>query len=149
MPKPIIVPGSPNGDYKCSKVRVSNFFPVEPGFAITIYKAQGRTISKVILAISERQGNGCGLNYRSIYVACSRVKQKHDIRLLRFNDNGNRESLTYLTKLKADPCNLAFVEGFDTNGGQFDGNRVLNKYEQLTGQPKYYSIPSSKKRKRN
>jgi hypothetical protein len=69
--------------------------------------------------------------------------------MLLFDDNGNRESLAYLTKLKADPCNLAFVEGFDTNGGQFKGNRVFNKYEQLTGQPKYYSIPSSKKRKRN
>ena len=149
MLKAIIVPGSPNGEYKCSKVRVKNFFPVKPGFAITIYKAQGRTISKVILAISERQGNGCALNYRSIYEAFSRVKHKHDIRLLLFDDNGNRESLTYLTKLKADPCNLAFVEGFDTNGGEFDGNRVFNKYVQLTGKAKSYSIPSSNKRKRN
>jgi hypothetical protein len=149
MPQPIIVPGSPNGKYKCSKVRVKNFFPVEPGFAITIYKAQGRTISKVILAISERQGNGCGLNYRSIYVAFSRVKHKHDIRLLLFDDNGSRESLTYLTKLKADPCNLAFVEGFNTNGGEFDGNKVFNKYIQLTGKPKSYSIPFSNKRKHN
>jgi hypothetical protein len=137
------------GEYKCSKVCVKNTFPVKPVFAITIYKAQGRTISKVILAISERQGNGCGLNYRSIYVAFSQVKHKDNIRLLLSNDNGNRESLTYLTKLKANPCNLAFVEGLDTNEGGFDGNRVFNKYVQLTGKPKSYSIPSSNKREGN
>ncbi len=129
------------GSTNAAKSVSRTFVPVEPGLAITIYKAQGRTISKVILAISERQGNGCALNYRSIYVAFSRVKHKHDIRLLLFDDNGNRESLTYLTKLKADPCNLAFVEGFDTNRGEFDGNRVFNKYVQLTGKPKSYSIP--------
>jgi hypothetical protein len=149
MPQPIIVPGLPNGDYKCSKVRVKNFLPVKPGFAITIYKAQGRTISKVILAISECQGNSCGLNYHSIYVAFSQVEHKNDMRLLLFDDNGNRESLTYLTKLKAYPCNLAFFEGFDTNEGEFDGNRVFKKYVQLTGYPKSYSIPFSNKRKRN
>jgi hypothetical protein len=149
MPNPIMVPGSPKGEYKCSKVRITNFFPVQPSFAITIHKAQGRTIPKVIVAISERQGNGCGLDYHSIYVAFSRVKHKNDIRLLLFQDDGTRESLTYLTKLKADPCNVAFVEGFDTNGGKFDSNRVLNKYKDLTGKPQSYSIPSSNKRKRN
>jgi hypothetical protein len=135
IPRPIIVPGALDGKYKCSKIRVMNFFPVEPGFAITIYKAQGRTIPKVILAISERQGDGCGLNYRSIYVAFSRVKRKDDIRLLLFNDDGDRTSITYLTKLTADPCNRAFVDGFDTNGGKFDINKVMRKYEELTGKP--------------
>jgi hypothetical protein len=133
LPKPIIVPGAKNGDYKCSKIRVKNFFPVEPGFAITIYKAQGRTIPKVIVAISEREGDGCGLNYRSIYVAFSRVKHKDDIRLLLFHDDGSWDSLTYLTKLRADPCNLAFIDGFDKNGGEFNIEKVLDKYIQLTG----------------
>jgi hypothetical protein len=134
-PRPIIVPGAPNGEYKCSKIRVKNFFPVEPGFAITIYKAQGRTIPKVILAISERQGDGCGLNYRSIYVGFSRVKHKDDIRLLLFHDDGSRTSLTYLTKLTADPCNLAFVDGYDINGGEFDVKKVLDNYARLTEKP--------------
>jgi hypothetical protein len=148
-PKSIIVPGAPNGEYKCSKIRVKNFFPVEPGFAITIYKAQGRTIPKVILAISERQGDGCGLNYRALYVAFSRVKETNDVRLLLFGDDGSRESLTYLAKLTADPCNLAFVDGFDINGGEFDAEKVVEKYAELTGKPKSYSIRSGDKRKRN
>ena len=133
IPKSIIVPGAPDGTYKCSKIRVRNFFPVEPGFAITIYKAQGRTIPKVILAISERQGDGCGLNYRAIYVAFSRVKLKNDIRLLLFSDDGTRASLTYLTKLTADPCNLALIDGFDKHGGKFNVEKVLDKYAKLTG----------------
>jgi hypothetical protein len=148
-PKPIIVPGAPDGKYKCSKIRIKNFFPVEPGFAITIYKAQGRTIPKVILAISERQGDGCGLNYCSIYVAFSRVKHKDDIRLLLFSDDRSRASLTYLTDLTADPCNLAFIDGFDANGREFDVKKVLDKYAQLTGKPKSYSVRSGNKRKHN
>ena len=147
-PRPIVVPGAPDGAYKCSKIRVKNFFPVEPGFGITIYKAQGRTIPKVILAISERHGDGCGLNYRSVYVAFSRVKHANDIRLLLFHDNGDRTSLTYLTNLTADPCNLAFVEGFDKNGGKFNMERVLDKYAELTGKPESYPAQSSNKKSR-
>jgi hypothetical protein len=139
VPKPLLVRGGPNGEYRCSKIRVTNFFPVEPGFAITIYKAQGKTIPKVILAVSERQGKGCGLNYRSIYVAFSRVKHKNDIRLLLFADDGTKNSLTYLTKLTADPCNRAFIAGFDKNGGKFDSSKVFDKYALLTGKPKSYS----------
>jgi hypothetical protein len=132
IPKPLVVPGALNGEYKCSKIRVKNFFPVESGFAITVNKAQGRTIPKVILAISERQGDGCGLNYNSVYVSFSRVKYRNDMRLLLFGDDGSRTSLTYLTKLKADPCNQAFVDGFDRNGGKFDMKKVLDKHAQLT-----------------
>jgi hypothetical protein len=149
--KPIIIPGGSNGEYRCSKVKVANYFPVDPGFAITIYKAQGRTIPKVILAISERKGDGCQLNYRSIYVAFSRVKQRDDIRLLLFRDDGYRNSLHYLTKLTADPCNPAFIEGFDKQGGRFFSNeKVLNKYAELTGKRRPSSTTwSGNKRKRN
>jgi hypothetical protein len=133
--KPIIVPGASNGDYRCSRVRVTNYFPVEPGFAITVYKAQGRTIPKVILAISERKAVGCGMSYRAIYVAFSRVKARDDIRFLLFDDGGSRRSLTYLTHLKADASNLAFIEGFSKEGGAFDFQKVLDKHAELTGKP--------------
>jgi hypothetical protein len=146
LPRPIIVPGASNGDYKCSKVRVKNFFPVEPGFATTIYKAQGRTIPKVILAISKREGDGCELSYRSLYVSFTRVRECKDQRFLLFNDNGDRASLTYLTHLKADPCNLAFVEGFEDQG--FNPKKVLAKYAQLTGTLQSSSHRSGDKRKR-
>jgi hypothetical protein len=148
-PKPILVPGGRNGKYKCSKIRIRNFFPIEPGFAITINKAQGKTMPKVILAVSERHGDGCGLSCRSVYVAFSRVKDRNDIRLLLFHDKGTRESLTYLTKLTADPCNLAFIEGFDRNGGEFNYEKVFKKHMQLTGNPKSPFLRSSNKRKRN
>jgi hypothetical protein len=148
-PKPIIVPGAPNGECKCSKIRVKNYFPVELGFAITIYKAQGKTIPKVILAISERQGNGCGLNCRAVCVGLSRVKLRADMRLLLFGDDGNRTSLAHLTKLTADPCNLAFVAGFDSNGGEFNAQNVLNKHAELARNPKSFPVRSGNKRKRS
>jgi hypothetical protein len=85
----------------------------------------------VILAIPERQGDGCGLNYRAVYVAFSRVKQGDDIRLLLFHDDKHRTSLAYLTNLEADPRNRAFIEGFDRNGGRFDHKKVLAKYAEL------------------
>jgi hypothetical protein len=147
--KPILVPGGLHGEYRCSRVLVMNYFPVEPGFAITINKAQGRTIPKVILAISDRKGEGCRLTFCALYVGFSRVKHRDDIRLLLFGDDGYRSSLIYLTKLTADPCNPAFIEGFDKQGGGFSNERVLNKYAELTQTPRPSSAPSGSKRKRN
>ena len=37
-------------DFQPSRVEVRPLFPLEPGIAITIHKAQGRTIQKIILS---------------------------------------------------------------------------------------------------
>jgi hypothetical protein len=74
---------------------------------------------------------------------CAKVVQG----LLPFCDDGSKASLACLTKLSADPCNLAFVDGFGRNGGRFDVEKGLDKHAQLTGKPKSHSIQSGEKRK--
>ena len=70
-----IIPGS--DEYLPSRVELKNNFPLELAFAITMHKAQGRTLSKVILALSDRGGSSAAqLTYASLYVALNRVKKK-------------------------------------------------------------------------
>ena len=98
-----------------SKMEVTHHLPIEPGFSVTLHKAQvsdqhlyevksglttslteniltilyikisgeqGRTIRKVILAISEHPNNFIRMKWEGLYVALSRVKFSDDIRLL-------------------------------------------------------------------
>ena len=67
-------------NYQPSRVEVCSIFPLEPGIAITIHKAQGRTIQKVILCLSKRESANMNPKYAALYVALSRVKNKNDIR---------------------------------------------------------------------
>ena len=66
-----VVPGGEN--YLPSKVHVFAHFPLEMEFVITAHKAEGRTLDRVILALSERHGKGCNMSYAALYVALSRV----------------------------------------------------------------------------
>jgi hypothetical protein len=53
----------------------------------------GRTIKRVILALSWREAKLCDMSYAAIYVALTHVKQGKDIRLLlsgRYTTMGNR-----------------------------------------------------------
>ena len=111
---------------------------MEPGFAVTIHKVQGRTLDKVILALSQQNGKGCGLDYRSVYVAFSRVRHAKDIRLLLTDKDGSQESMIYLAGMTGDPCNLAFVSGFRTDNKMFDGSKALQVYEHLIDDQKGY-----------
>ena len=68
-------------NYQPSRVEVRPLFPLEPGIAITIHKAQGRTIQKVILSLSRRKIDNINPEYAALYVVMSRVRYKEDIRL--------------------------------------------------------------------
>ena len=113
----IAVPGG-NG-YLPSRVKVANSFPLEMAFAITIHKAQGRTMKKVVLALSDRLDGNFQMTYASLYVALSRVAKSNDIRLLLNGDwNGNvidRNSMKYITGLEALPSIMEFFAGYRKN----------------------------------
>ena len=47
-----------------SRVTITQHFPLQPGFAITIDKAQGQTLDRVIVALSKRHYELCALNMR-------------------------------------------------------------------------------------
>ena len=124
-----------------SRVLLADYFPIEPGFSITIHKAQvcvcilyiikiqicpiwlqwihyqffykGRTIQKVILSISEHPFQFTRLKWEGLYVALSRVWKKDDIRLLlRFND---RSTMDYIINLEKNKFIKCFFDGYKTD----------------------------------
>ena len=97
-----------------SKVRLRRHFPIEPAFAITVHKSEGRTMDNVIIALSKSPAQGCNFSYAQFHVAMSRVKRGADIRLLLVGstESDQWESLNYLEKLKPDPSIDYFLNGF-------------------------------------
>lgn len=71
---------TPDGLHVTRRVRRLQF-PITPAYAFTDYRAQGQTISSVIVDIA-RPPSG-GLNLFNLYVALSRSSGRDTIRLLR------------------------------------------------------------------
>jgi len=110
--RPVLVQG---GDgFAPSRVQLQAWFPVELAFSITVHKSEGRTLSRVIVALSQNPTAGCNFDHRKVHVALSRVRQREDIRLLLVGDTEGDQwhSLAYLEKLKPDPSIGFFFGGF-------------------------------------
>jgi hypothetical protein len=103
---------------KPSRVIVDPLFPVQPCFAITVDKAQGQTIQRVIVALSERDLRLVNFTYSCVTVAFSRVKEAQHLRiLLKKEDNPAVEwnTLSYIGFLKPDSSVKSFFAGFSVN----------------------------------
>jgi hypothetical protein len=62
--------------YCPSRIKICNHFPIDPGFAITFYKVQGRALRNLIVALSRRSLAACNLDYSDVYIAgMARVAQ--------------------------------------------------------------------------
>lgn len=102
-----------HGRWRPCRVYLKRHFPLMPGFAITIHKAQGMTLKKVILAVGSRPGQ-FNLKYNSLYVAFSRVETADNIRLL-LPIGSNWSELFYISKLQPDPAVASYFAGFRSN----------------------------------
>lgn len=103
-----------NANFLPSKCRFRNTFPFELAFSITVHKAQGRTLRRVIVALSECGVSKCSFTFEQLLVALSRVKDGDHIRLLL---SGNTEeekwsSILYVNRLRRDPSIAYFFAGF-------------------------------------
>ena len=108
-PIPVPVPGHPP-----AAVYIEPIFPLENAFAITVHKALGRTMERVILALSGGKPSGCNFSYRQLHVAMSRVRMREHIRLLLVGktESDRWHSLLYLEYLRPDPSIDFFFAGF-------------------------------------
>lgn len=102
------------GRYAASAIRVKAWFPLELALAITIHKALGRTMERVILCLSRNAAQGCNISYRQLHVALSRVKERSHIRLLLLGETEEEKwlSLSYLCNLKPDKSIKYFFAGY-------------------------------------
>ena len=102
--------------------RVRNPFPFDLGFAMTVHKAQGRTIRRVVLDLTEHSNHYTKMKFAAVFVAMSRVASREHIRLLGHTKLGTQfdanQAYHYLTTLKAENDALAFYHGHEqlTNG---------------------------------
>ena len=114
----VVVHGGAN--FGCSKIRITQIFPLELAFAITVNKSQGRTIGYVILALSYNPAQGCNMGLQEIYVALSRVRVTGNIRLLLKGTTPaqKRFSLAYINTIRPDITVDCFFAGFRNDGNK-------------------------------
>jgi ATP-dependent exoDNAse (exonuclease V) alpha subunit len=100
-------------------VQLLNLFPLELAFAMTIHKAQGRNMPKVILALESRPSYNLQMEFPAIFVAMSRVKKGDDMRVLHGFDSRSsfEDAFSYLTKLKPNKSVSLFYSGYINDNG--------------------------------
>jgi hypothetical protein len=103
--------------FRPSKVTIVPRFPIELSFAITVNKAEGRTLKNVIIALSYRTGLRCNFDYRALYVSSSRVDGDENIRLLLRGDKETDKwsSLQYINDLNGDISVPSYFAGFSSS----------------------------------
>lgn len=119
------VRGGPRHHYDPSRALVSNYFPFELAFALTLHKAQGRTLLRVILALSSRPVQFSQIGYAGLFVAMSRVRRAEDIRLL-LTDPSNYKPLEYITLLKPPDHIQHYFAGFSEVGSSWSAERAYD-----------------------
>ena len=110
-----------------SKVETLDCLAVEMGFAITFHKAQGRTILRLILALSKRPNGLKQISHSGLLVVLSRVQERAHIRLL----CKKGEDLSYLTNLHCSDLLLAWRAGFTNAKGKWDSQTAIDHYQEL------------------
>ena len=112
-----------------SKVMVRTALAFDLAFAMTIHKAQGRTIPRVIVALTDRPHQEMQMEYAAVFVGMSRVECSDHIRLLphvRGTPLGNRtRAYKYLTGLLPRKSIAIYNEGFRNNNGKWDWRKSL------------------------
>ena len=112
-----------------SKAHTRELFPFEMSFAMTVHKAQGRTIPRVVLALSHRDNAHSQMSCASTHVALSRVKHRDNLRILMHN-SGPRPgilALKCITHLKHCIHVLDYYSGFPekTQSGKWNSAKSL------------------------
>ncbi|CAB9516444.1 helicase PIF1 [Seminavis robusta] len=91
-------------------------FAFDLAFSFTVHKAQGRTLHRVVLDLTNHPTHYSQLEFAAVFVAMSRVKDKRHIRLLCHRSLGSPFSPSaaydYLTQLVPDRNASAFNHGF-------------------------------------
>ena len=110
-----------------ARVIVKPLFPLQLGSAVTVEKAQGRTINKVVVCLSKRGNNVLEMDINSIFVALSRVRRRDDLRLLIHSNESKDMQFEYLQDLIHDREYFDYLAGFDDDGEHEHCPRTWNR----------------------
>ncbi|CAB9509762.1 Inherit from euNOG: Conserved hypothetical protein [Seminavis robusta] len=107
-----------------SRAVFRNLYPFELGFAITVHKSQGKTLDRVIIALSSCGLHNCQFTFQQLLVAFSRVRCGSHIRLLLTGRNEEEKwrSILFVNNLRRDPSIDYFFAGFREQPNHGDMN---------------------------
>jgi hypothetical protein len=87
--------------------------PFDLAYSMTSFKAQGRTLPRVILSLAHRFGPSYNFSFHELLVAISRVKMGTHIRIIPPRDNQTR-SFDYLANLRPNKQIMQLLRGLQT-----------------------------------
>ena len=100
--------------YTPARVFLKPLFPLQLGAAVTVDKAQGRTLDKVVACLSRRHDDLYEMDINSIFVTLSRVRRRSDLRLLiHHNSTTVWNQLNYIENLSHDREYFDYMGGFE------------------------------------
>ena len=98
-----------------AEVSLRPIFPFELAFSVTIHKAQGRTLNRVLIDLTQHPCNKATMEFAAIFVAQSRVKQGKHIKLLKHSSTLSPfdpdTAYGYLTRLRPMHDTMALYHG--------------------------------------
>jgi hypothetical protein len=114
-PKPIPVRGGEG--WFTSKAIIIPLIPFDLAFSMTSFKAQGRTLHRVILSLTHRYGSGHNFSFHEFLVAISRVELGEHIRIMPPIDNQTNK-FDYLETLRPNQEIMQMLKGLQS--GKWD-----------------------------
>ena len=123
------IAGSWEHGFSASTMPMKDHFPIEPAFAVTIYKAQGRTIRRLIIFVAQHPLPLLRMSWEGLYVALSRVKYRDHIRLAvdRSTLEGEKKAMEYMVKLQKNKYTDWYFRGFKPIGADESQVMVWNR----------------------
>ena len=100
--------------FRCLRVALRQRFPLMTAFAITVHKAEGATMEKVIVAMSKGPVHKCNFTYEQVHVAFSRVTEGKNLKLLLTGGTEPEQwkSISFVMDLRQDPSIQWYFMGF-------------------------------------
>ena len=97
------------------KVVTYERFPLMPALSLTIDKAQGCTLDKVVYLAENRPPQTLDMTHAKFLVSISRVQHRQDIRAmypLKKDGTVDFDEMQHISKLKPDKYTMAFLAGY-------------------------------------
>jgi hypothetical protein len=93
-------------------IEVGQTMPYDIEFSITVHKAQGRTLQRIVIDLTEHPTTKGSMEFAAVFVAMSRVRCKDHIRLISHRQHVPSEDYLYLEDLKPNIYVSGFYHGY-------------------------------------